>query len=431
MVLGAYNSPDIDVELQLLSEIQDLTSQGYIVTMQHVKGHQDTTTPINQLSKEARLNVRADALATEALKSHVHGIYCELTANAATLWIDNQPITSKVKTCVRTAHLSKPLLTHLMQKLAVNQQTLDHIWWDVHGKAIKVLPSRDRMRIQKFIHKRWATNHREAKYYNHRTSVCSVCDHQDEDEDHILRCHADSRKKIREDLRDELNEFLMQPHTPESIRKSLTAGILAWLNEGEIPAPDGDASLELLKAYRVQGEIGWDQALRGRIAVHWCTLIQQHLDNMNKSMNPYKKSVKTMTAERWGTKLITILYDFVLRSWDQRNIDEHGETTKCQTATTKKKLLMEVRQLQEQGTVLHNDRDWLHVPDNYFDQLSVLSIRAWIRNVRILMNINRNTVAASNFRLRLPYDRGPYARVQQPNSLIAQSGERRNHVHFQ
>jgi hypothetical protein len=431
MVLGAYNSPDIDVELQLLSEIKYLTNQEYIVTMKHVKGHQDAIIPINQLSKEARLNVRADHLAKDALKSHVHGIYCELPANPVSLWIDNQPITSRVKTCVRTAHLSKPLLEHLMKKLAVNQQTLDCIWWTVHGNALKVLPSRDRMRIQKFIHKRWATNHREAKYYSHRKPACSVCDNQDEDEDHILRCPADSREKIRQDLRDQLHEFLKQPHTPDAIRIPVISGILAWLHHKEIPTLDRESSADLIKAYKVQGDIGWGQAMRGRIAVQWRTLIQHHLDTLNKLDHPYKNSVKTMTAERWGTKLISILYDFVLRLWDQRNIEEHGETTEGQTATTKKKLILEVKQLQEQGTVLHNDRDWLYVSDNYFDQLSVLSIRAWIRNVRILMNIYRNTVAVSNSRLRLPYDRGPYIRVQQQNSLIAQSGERRNRVHFQ
>jgi hypothetical protein len=433
MTLGAYNSPDIDVELQLLFEIKDLTARGYTVKMEHVKGHQDATTPIDQLSKEARLNVRADELATDALKSQVHGIYCELTANPVSLWIDNQPITSKVKTCVRTAHLSKPLLTHLMTKLDVDQQTLDCIWWTVHGKAIKVLPSRDRMRIQKFIHKRWATNHREAKYYKHMRPACSVCDNLDEDEDHILRCTSDRRNKIREDMRDALHEFLKQPHTPDAIRISLTSGIFAWLNEREVPPPARNASAELITAYKVQGAIGWGQVMRGRIAVNWSMLIQYHLDSLNKSDNPYDKktAMEKMTAERWGTKLISILYDFVLRLWDQRNIDEHGETIKSQTATTKKKLLWEVRQLQEQGEVLHNDKDWLYVPDNYFDRLSVLSIKAWIRNARILMNIYRDTVAASNFRSRLPYDRGPYLRVQTSNSLIAHGGERRNRVHFQ
>jgi hypothetical protein len=432
MVLGAYNAPDIDVELQVLSEIGDLSSRGFKVQMEHVKGHQDATTPINQLSNEAKLNVRADALATDALKSQVHGIYCELPANPVSLWIDNQPITSKVKTCVRTAHLSKPLQEHLMKKLGVNQQTLDCIWWTVHGKAIKALPSKDRMRIQKFIHKRWATNHREAKYYNHRQPACSVCDNQDEDEDHILRCTSDRRNKIRDEMREELHEFLKQPHTPDAIRISLTSGIFAWLNEREVPPPARNASAELITAYKVQGEIGWGQVMRGRIAVHWSKLIEYHIDSMNKSDNPYNKksSVDKMTAERWGTKLVSILYDFVLRLWDQRNIDEHGDTIKSQTATTKKKLLREVRQLQEQGAVLHNDRDWLYVPDNYFDRLSVLSIKAWIRNTRILMNIYRETVASSNFRSRLPYDRGPYIRVQPHNSLIAHGGESRNHVHF-
>jgi hypothetical protein len=76
-------------------------------------------------SKEARRNVQADKLATNALKSQVHGIYCELTANPVSLCIYKEPITSKVKTCVRTAHLATPLLEYLGKKLEINQTTLD------------------------------------------------------------------------------------------------------------------------------------------------------------------------------------------------------------------------------------------------------------------------------------------------------------------
>jgi hypothetical protein len=138
-----------------------------------------------------------------------------------------------------------------------------------------------------------------------------------------------------------------------------------------------------------------------------------------------------MTAERWGSKLVSILYDFVLRLWDQRNINEHSDTIKSQTVRTKKKLNREVRQLQEKGAVLHNDRDWLYEPDIYYHRLWFLSIKAWIRNVHILMNIYRGTVAATNCRSQLPYDRGPDLRVQTQNSLIAHGGEKRSHVHFQ
>jgi hypothetical protein len=84
-------------------EVQDLTKRGYNVKLKHVKGHQDTTTAVDQLSKESRLNVQADKIATNALKSKGNGIYCEFTANPVSLWVDNEPITSKVKTFVRKA----------------------------------------------------------------------------------------------------------------------------------------------------------------------------------------------------------------------------------------------------------------------------------------------------------------------------------------
>jgi hypothetical protein len=197
----------------------------------------------------------------------------------------------------------------------------------------------------------------------------TISDVQDEDKDHILRFTSDSRNKIREDMRDALHEFLEQPHTPDAVQISLTSGIFAWLNEREVPPPARNVSAELITTYKLQGKIGWGQVMRGRIAVHWSALVQHHLDSINNSDNPYSKktTVDKMTADRWGTKPMSILYDFVLRLWDQRNIDEYGATTKSKTTTTKTKLLREVRQLQGEGAVMHNNRDWLYGARQLFD----------------------------------------------------------------
>ena len=47
--LRDYVAADIDVELQILYEIQELTKIGFFVTIAHVHGHQDKHTPVAKL----------------------------------------------------------------------------------------------------------------------------------------------------------------------------------------------------------------------------------------------------------------------------------------------------------------------------------------------------------------------------------------------
>ena len=61
---------DYDIQMQIMETIRTLDIE--IPTL-HVKGHQNDHAEIHKLSYEARLNIKADILATKAWQKHKKG----------------------------------------------------------------------------------------------------------------------------------------------------------------------------------------------------------------------------------------------------------------------------------------------------------------------------------------------------------------------
>jgi hypothetical protein len=186
MTLKEFTAPDVDVELQILQEISLMKEQTINITFHHVKGHQDSTKPMEELSTEAKLNIEADRLASLPLKQVPQASYQDFCANHVSLFVDSEPVTAKIKTILRTSHLKAPLKRHLQKQYKWSDNTINNIWWSAHGKAIKNLSFKDRLIVQKFIHNYLPTNHRESKYHEHIEDRCAECGESNEDENHIF-----------------------------------------------------------------------------------------------------------------------------------------------------------------------------------------------------------------------------------------------------
>ena len=81
------------------------------------------------------------------------------------------------------------------------------------------------------------------------------------------------------------------------------------------PMPDSLSPL-LQSAYHDQEKIGWDQLLCGRLAYKWGTVIANHLYE-------HQVSPKEMSALIWGRKFTKLMFELILKLWDQRNKDGH------------------------------------------------------------------------------------------------------------
>lgn len=126
-----------------------------------------------------------------------------------------------------------------------------------------------------------------------------------------------------------------------------------------------------MHAYNMQTMIGWDKFVCGKLSVHWETLSRPLFNNDISKL------------ERWAIQLISLIWNNgVLQVWDLWNKDKYGEGPEHhQSKKLKEKLLQEAQLLLEQS-----DQYWQWVQKTLteLEQYSVIGLKAWIRNARLI-----------------------------------------------
>ena len=105
-------------EWDVLNEIWHTVKEWKGLKINHVKGHQDTQTPAETLSLEARLNIEADALAGQYLRRHPAPRYqCQLFPHTHIhLHLDGHTITYRHARSIRNAESDVAMVQYLKEK---------------------------------------------------------------------------------------------------------------------------------------------------------------------------------------------------------------------------------------------------------------------------------------------------------------------------
>ena len=135
-----YSNTTLGAEFDLTEQIF-LTQQQYKIqaTFEHVKGHQDTNTPLHKLSIQAKLNVEADALAeyTYHEASVSSTITFTLPSSPAQLTIANKTISSSYKKHLIRAYTEPQYIEKIQQKFNWNNSTTEAIAWKALACSIR------------------------------------------------------------------------------------------------------------------------------------------------------------------------------------------------------------------------------------------------------------------------------------------------------
>jgi hypothetical protein len=129
------------------------------------------------------------------------------------------------------------------------------------GKPIKNsltnLTSMEKAIIFKFIHDRLPTKSRDNKFYSYCTKHCNSCQGENEDKDHILRCHSVKQFKYRNDWMNALQEYLSLGHTPLAVKTCILSNLQKWLEPPYINELSMDTvPSSISKAMVLQYDIG-------------------------------------------------------------------------------------------------------------------------------------------------------------------------------
>jgi len=171
----------------------------------------------------------------------------------------------------------------------------------------------------------FATMKQRRKYKKHNDGRCPRCARFNEDFNHVVRCpqNHSSRSKAWKEIwsvrkcREIYMSYVVNKFI-SGIEKWVTEGIVWW--EGDIPPPSDTIGYTTFEAFIDQKDIGWDQAIRGRISVKWGKANASYCKERFLYSNP-------TIDDQWTTsKLINKLWNFGIGKWTSRNQFLYGVT---------------------------------------------------------------------------------------------------------
>jgi hypothetical protein len=240
----------------------------------------------------------------------------------ATLIIDGKEVTSNISHHLRKAAYSKEIKDLLNKYNKWKGDTIDNIWWKIHGPCIDETIGKEKIFIQKFIHGTLPCNYRNNKKYPYKSKYCTMCNDQQtvEDQMHVLKCKkCPERVSRRDQFQKDLQRLLITLGTQETTTRVITQYIGDYLQEKsfkDIKTITPDASIHLRNTLIEQNKIGWENFLKGRICIEWGELYKHDI-LINDKLN-----LTSHDAEQWGKKLVQLMWRFVIDMWTIRNNKE-------------------------------------------------------------------------------------------------------------
>jgi hypothetical protein len=303
-------------EWDILQEIWHTINTWEHFYISHIKGHQDRSRPVHELSLHAQLNVEADALAgmyltdlpwpkTEVLFfPHTH----------VQLTIKGQTITSRYSLRIRNAECDPHMITYLKKHYGWTDAVCESINWTVHGKAIRTQRHR-KTHITKLVHDILPTNKIQHRWNSSHCPKCTYCSNEIETRDHLLRCPgtAEWRVTFMQNLRRKCEQLTTAP----GLGQLLLHGIQAWTSGLEQVSDEGYGG-KYAELIRSQNSIGWRHIFNGRWSIHWANI-------QGRFMGDNGCNGSSSIGNKWNVAVIQEVWEAWSLLWKARNVMVHGD----------------------------------------------------------------------------------------------------------
>lgn len=307
---------DYDVQMQIMHTIRTLDTE---IPSIHVKGHQDDDdTPIEHLSYESQLNIKADLLATKAWQQNKCGHkFVHYPASRCSLIIDNEAITRSYRTTMRKAYSSQEIRQYLTTKYKWQKETCTTIDWYSFGSAIASLPPNQLRFVQRFIIDWLPINKRLQQRDRAPCNKCTRCNKDIETETHFLTCSANTN--TRANLLNEIRQVFNTHHVDPQLRKMIYQGIefamdpLSTADNQINDIPDEYSTL-----IEAQRKLGWTQIWYGRFALEWDRYQRRYL----QLMHPNDK--EPSGEPKWIRATILTIWRHSHSRWLERTKNQYG-----------------------------------------------------------------------------------------------------------
>ena len=288
---------------------------------------------------------------------------------AATLYINNELITSNITQHLRNAYSTQQYRTYLQNKYRWSDQTIETIDWQILSRALGRLKGNHKRIIQQFIHQWLPVNahHGQAKINTAR--LCPHCRRNDETHEHFLFCPTDS-DKWNEDITHILQKT--EPQTPKHLYRILHDALQLRTTSTTHDLTTDDTPIDIYTLHLEQQRLGWNQLLCGRWTTQW--------------IKYYEASSNRTDGEKWAATTLFKLWQAVINKWHRRNEAEHNETPLTTNCITQELNSAIQSTYNESINLDHIDRLFFEQPVEEILMLNNKRKKKWITRAQKFLN---------------------------------------------
>ena len=380
---------DADIKAEVRSMFEKLKG---VITLYHVKAHQDEKIVFKNLSTAAKLNSKMDLFAKDALINTP-----KIKARRMVPHLPKQRISLKTKfdriTTDVASNINRYKVGHECErwlgarwKLTPNQMS-DIEWIDIKGILGKTRGLK-RTQYAKIIHKHWATNKRQHDWNQVDSPNCPFCKTEVEDRLHIMQCSNEVAKTNRIGLLVELRKKLNRLQTSPLITNHIIRSLHQFHNGYPVPLinverADHEVEKQNMKLINYQLSFGIDNLLSGALTTHLSLVQKHHIETYN---------VGKMTSIRaWNRNFIELMLDHANDIWKFRSEVLHEEEKLTREAAMREQAVnLLIRLRQDPHQVTFQFRNLLNRTRHYLRTTHARNVRSWLNRITLAVEMEAN-----------------------------------------
>ena len=292
----------------------------------HVKGHQDDDEDIENLPREAQLNVLADNLAKEKMTECINmpdtsTLYQRDLpySNITVSWKDHrkqshQLYSNLIKTLHDHIHTSQ-IKQYWCSKSKYTMPLESSIDWSARSKSHSNMSKATNRWVCKWLTGFCGVEAMLVLYKHQKHSKCPRCNADDESVTHVLQCPDARACQLWNEEIDALHTWIIDNKGCPELAHAVTTYLQAWHSGNGFPSNDYSEILQ--NAIREQNRIGWQSFIEGFWSVRW----REH-------QHQYLLSIKSKRSSiLWISKLQRRIWRIPWKMWEQRNTILHSNGT--------------------------------------------------------------------------------------------------------
>ena len=361
-------TPNYDVVYLIACVLRCLPE--HTVTLTHVKGHQDTQQPTNQLSWPAQLNVIADRLAD--------GFTATLDTPAITPFLPtaqihlrdrfHTPIIKRWSQCLRSTFFRSDYEQWLCRQFKWDHRTLLDIDFDGLDTALRIQSTHMQRFVIKWSNQSLPVRRRVHRYDRLIPPTCKSCPTITECDSHLLRCSSAHRRSACFDAYTSIHDHLIRLHTAPTIHQTILH-ILA--HEFDIPTCSPNPTTNPVLS--AQSAIGHQAFLKGR----WSRAFRTEQECFYR----HQLRPPTYSGDRWMKLTLSSLFEQLHNIWKCRNLQTHGADQAIQDRIRREHLTLRVTALYNQisNLLVHDRAAFDHITQEDILSGPISAIETWLR----------------------------------------------------